>query len=92
MVTNTIFQATPFGFNKIELGTLIIYTGKVRIKGIKYVPDRAYINVRYNGPYCFISFEVIDRDLALDLYQTLGRLCKSVAQARLDQKWGWINA
>lgn len=86
-----IFTETPYGFNVIELGSLTVYCGKVRIKGIQFTPDRAYINVHYKGPYCIISFEVTDKRLANDLYRVLGTLCREVAQSRLNEKWKWLD-
>lgn len=91
MATPVIFQKTPFGFNTIELGSLTIYTGKVRIKGIEYTGSTPYLNCKYHNGYCILSFEVIDRHLANHLYQVLGKLCKEVAQSKLDQKWKWLN-
>ena len=91
MATQIIFQNTPFGFNTIELGTLKIYTGKVRLKNIEYLGNTPYLNCKYHKGYCILSFEVIDRHLANHLYQVLGKLCKEVAQSKLDRKWSWIN-
>lgn len=91
MSTPIIFQNTPFGFNTIELGTLKIYTGKIRIKGIQFLGSEPYLNTKYHKGYCTLSFEVIDRQLANHLYQVLGKLCREVAQSKLDQKWKWLN-
>lgn len=90
MATQIIFQNTPFGFNTIELGTLKIYTGKVRIKNIEYLGNTPYLNCKYHKEYCILSFEVIDRQLANHLYQVLGKLCKEVAQSKLNKKYSWI--
>lgn len=91
MATNTIYQYTPFGFNMVKLGTLLVYCGKLRFRGIRYEPKRAYLNVEYRGPYCIISFEVIDRELANSLYRELAILARDIAQAKLNNKWGWIT-
>jgi hypothetical protein len=87
-----IYTDTPFGFREIKLGSLTVYTGKVRFKGITYVPKAPYLNVHYHRGYCIISFEVVDKLLADHLFHTLGKLCRDISQARLDQKWGWINS
>lgn len=95
MPTQTIFTDTPYGFKTLQVGSLSVFCGKVRFKGIRYTPARSYINVAYsnwNGSqYCTISFEVIDRSLANELYQVLGRLAKDIAQAKLDGKYGWVK-
>ena len=91
MAVPIIYTDTPFGFRIVQLGTLTIYCGKLRYKDIKYVSNRAYLNVKYVNGYCIISFEVTDRILANDLYQEMGRLAKGLAQARVDQKWGWVK-
>lgn len=88
---NYHYQNTPFGFNTVQVGSLVIYCGKLRFRGVKYIPDQPYLNVAYNGEYCIISFEVTDREYAVHLYRTLGKLAKSIAQARLDEKWGWLS-
>ena len=89
MPVNRINENTPFGFNIIELGSLTVYTGKLRFKGIEYSPGRPYINVKYVRGYCIISFEVIDRELGNELYRVLARLAKGIAQSRLNEKWRW---
>ena len=92
MATKILFQETPFGFNTIQLGSLTVYTGKVRIKGIQYTGNTPNISVKYNKGYCIISFEVLNKELANKLYNEIGRICKEVAQSKLEQKWRWLNA
>ena len=91
MATEIIFQKTPFGFKTIQLGTLEIFTGKVRIKGIEYVGNTPFLNKKYHKGYCILSFEVIDRELAKKLYLEIAKICKEVAQDKLNRKWAWAN-
>lgn len=91
MATKIIFQDTPFGFNEIRLGTLTVYCGKVRIKGIEYTVQTPYLNINYQNGYCTLSFEVTDKQLANYLYRVVGKVCKEVAQSKLDEKWKWLN-
>ena len=92
MATKILFQETPFGFNTIQLGSLTVYTGKVRIKGIQYTGNTPNISVKYHKDYCIISFEVIGKELANKLYKEVGTICKEVAQSKLDQKWKFLNS
>lgn len=84
-------QQTPYGFNSTEFGSLTVYSAKVRFKDIKYVPDVPYLNVQYYNEYCTISFEVIDRNLAEQLWDILGTLCYNVAKAKLENRYGWVK-
>jgi len=88
---NYIKQTQTYGFSEITIGSLTVYTAKVRFKGIKYEPGVAYLNVHYWGGYCYISFEVIDRELANRLWQTIGTLGYNVAKAKLEQRYGWVQ-
>lgn len=92
MPTKIIFQDPPWGFSEVRMGSLTVYCGRVRIKNIQFNPGRAYLNVAYHNEYCYISFEVTDKLLANDLYRVIGKLCREVAQAKLDGKWGWLDA
>ena len=92
MAVATKFVDTPFGFTTIKMGGLEIYCGKVRIKGIEFRPDRAYLRVKYHKGYCIISFEVTDKLIANDLYRVVGSLCREVAQSKLNEKWKWLNS
>lgn len=87
-----VYQKTPYGFNTLCIGSLTVYCGKVRIKGIQFTTNKPYLNVSYNDGYCTISFEVIDKQLAIELYNIVGRTCREVAQSRLDSKWSWLAA
>jgi hypothetical protein len=91
MATKIVFQESPWGFSELRMGSLTIYCGKVRIKGVQFNPGRAYLNVRYHNGFCIISFEVTDKLLANDLYRVIGNLCREVAQAKLNGKWGWLD-
>jgi hypothetical protein len=88
---NNILQQSPFGFSKITIGSLTVYTAKIRLRDVRYEPDVPYLNVYYKGQYCFISFEVIDINLAEKLWNIIGTLCYNVAKARLENKYGWVN-
>lgn len=92
MPAPTINMNTPFGFSVVQLGSLTVYCGKLRFKGIRYEPARAYLNVKYIKGYCIISFEVIDKELGNELYKVLGKLARDIAQAKLNHKWGWIES
>ena len=85
-----INQKQEYGFSEITIGSLTIYTAKVRFKGIVYEPGIPYLNVHHWNGYCYISFEVIDLALAQRLWQTIGTLGYNVAKAKLEQRYGWV--
>ena len=82
---------TPFGFKSITIGKITIYTGKLRFKGIKYEPGTKLIDVMYHRGYCIISYETTDIMIHNNLVNILGTLCKTIAQAKLDQRYGWVT-
>ena len=82
---------TDYGYQVTEVGSLTIYSAKLRFKGITYEPEMPYINVQYCDGYCTISFEVIDRVYAEKVWEVLGTLCYNVAKAKLENKYGWVK-
>ena len=48
---NYIKQKQEYGFSKITIGSLTVYTAKVRFKDIKYEPGVPYLNVWNCGNY-----------------------------------------
>jgi hypothetical protein len=81
---------TEFGFKCLEIGKYKIYTGKIRFKDIVYTDPDSRIQIRKFGKYTTISYETLSIDAHEHLSQKLGKLCKTVAQSKLDKKYGWI--
>lgn len=88
---NYIKQPQAYGFSEITIGSLTVYTAKVRFKGIRYEPGVPYLNVWHCGNYCYISFEVIDKALADRLWQIIGKLGYNVAKSKLEDRYGWVK-
>ncbi len=82
---------TQFGFSSICVGKYRIYTGKLRFKDITYTDPDSRIQVNKFGRYTTISYETLCKETHEKLSQKLGRLCHTVAQNRLNQKYGWVQ-
>ena len=91
MATKIIFQDPPWGFSEVRMNSLTIYCGKVKLKGIEYTGREPYLNAKHYNGYCTLSFEVIDRQLANHLFRVIGKLCRDVAQYKLEEKWKWLD-
>lgn len=82
---------TEFGFKTILIGDITIYTGKIKFKDIIYTDSDKRIKIFKDGKYTTISYETLDFGYHEYNIQKLGRVCKRIAQARLNQKYGWVN-
>jgi hypothetical protein len=83
---------TPFGFSESKFGNLVIYSGKLRFKNIRYLNPCNVEKVEYdNKGYCLISYETTSENLHKALLKKLGRFAKRVAQIRLEQKYNWVK-
>ena len=80
-----------YGFKCVEIGKYKIYTGKIRFKDVVYTDTDSRIQIHKWGKYTTISYETLSIDAHESLSQKLGNLCKTVAQSRLDNKYGWVK-
>ncbi len=86
---------TPFGFSETQFGKLNIYSAKLRFREIQYIPDNTFLHVEYRShkgkSYCIISYETTNYKIHIHYRQILGKLAKTIAQSKLNNKYGWVN-
>ena len=94
--------STPFGFNQIQVGDIVISTCKVRIsnpsEGTKSVLNTlAKFNndvkvYEEEGDKVLIKFELVGIDKGSRLTCKVGNILKAHAQYKLDQKYSWVRS
>lgn len=90
----------PWGIKSIRFGSLVIYSAKIRFKlPIEEIlllcdgmlPFTALMSepIINSTLIVFVSVEETKAKMA---FRCIGKLCKKVAQHRLEEKYAWINA
>jgi hypothetical protein len=90
---------TNFGFNTMQIGSITIYTGKIRIqvkpsnlanKLQNYAEHLRFSQTEKGGGYkvyTTVTFETTNFLLSQDLKRAIMLIMKDIAQARLDIKY-----
>ena len=87
---------TNFGFKTISIGSITVYTGKIRIQAHaqnlaialqNYAEHLTFRETYKNRFYTTISFETTSFTLNKDLMRAIMLVMKDIAQARLEVKY-----
>ena len=81
---------TQFGYKAIQIGSVVVYTGKLRLKEDIIIPDGCSKFMTNKG-YYIVSFETTDHTVFHSIIQILGNICKQRAQNKLNLKYGYLT-
>ena len=87
---------TEFGFKTVSVGSITIYTGKIRIKGTEvflraqlwnYMEHLRFSETFKNAFYTTICFETTNAALNTELMRAIMEMMRSIAHDRIDSKY-----